>query len=124
MKPYTPKTGNPCTCRRGIERDNCPKCEGSGWEINFHALHARKQRQDMLSRFWDAVAAREQATGQGIEDILLAHYRKQGATAVALRRGRVLVRYERATPSPTGRRAYWHAITDRGMERLLERLVI
>lgn len=25
---YQPKTGQPCDCKRGIERDNCPACEG------------------------------------------------------------------------------------------------
>ncbi len=32
---YQPKTGQKCGCRRGIERDNCPTCEGTGWVIDF-----------------------------------------------------------------------------------------
>lgn len=32
---YQPKTGEPCTCRRGVQRDNCPACEGTGQRIDF-----------------------------------------------------------------------------------------
>ncbi len=39
---YTPYTGEPCGCRPGIERDNCPRCEGSGWRIDFAAIHAAR----------------------------------------------------------------------------------
>jgi hypothetical protein len=34
---YQPKTGNKCGCKRGIERDNCPACEGTGMQIDFKA---------------------------------------------------------------------------------------
>jgi len=34
----TPKTGECCTCKRGIMRDNCPTCEGSGMVIDFKAI--------------------------------------------------------------------------------------
>lgn len=41
-KPATPTLG-PCSCRRGIERDNCPACEGTGQRIDFAAIRdARK----------------------------------------------------------------------------------
>lgn len=30
-----PRTGQPCTCRRGQQRDNCPACEGTGYRIDF-----------------------------------------------------------------------------------------
>lgn len=40
-KPYQPKTGEPCHCRPGIERDNCPQCEGTGMRIDFAAIRAR-----------------------------------------------------------------------------------
>lgn len=39
--PYQPKTGEKCSCRRGIERDNCSACEGTGWKIDFRAIRAR-----------------------------------------------------------------------------------
>ena len=40
---HRPKTGQPCSCRRGIERDNCPQCEGTGQRIDFAAIrNARK----------------------------------------------------------------------------------
>lgn len=39
--PYQPKTGQRCHCRPGIERDNCPACEGTGWRIDFAAIRAR-----------------------------------------------------------------------------------
>lgn len=41
MKPYQPKTGVPCTCKRGQQRDNCAACEGTGWQIDFAAIRAR-----------------------------------------------------------------------------------
>jgi hypothetical protein len=39
---YQPKTGERCGCRRGIERDNCAACEGTGQRIDFKAIRARK----------------------------------------------------------------------------------
>ncbi len=38
---YQPKTGKPCYCKRGIQRDNCPQCEGTGWVIDFAAIRAK-----------------------------------------------------------------------------------
>lgn len=38
---YQPKTGNRCFCRRGIQRDNCPECEGTGMQINFKLIRQR-----------------------------------------------------------------------------------
>ena len=35
---YQPKTGQKCGCRRGVQRDNCPACEGTGWVIDFRAI--------------------------------------------------------------------------------------
>jgi len=42
-RPYQPKTGEKCHCRRGIQRDNCPDCEGTGWRINFRAIRERSK---------------------------------------------------------------------------------
>jgi hypothetical protein len=39
---YQPKTGAKCGCRRGIQRDNCPNCEGTGHVIDFRAIRNRK----------------------------------------------------------------------------------
>lgn len=45
-KQYQPKTGQPCGCKRGQERDNCPNCEGTGQRIDFKAIReAVKQEQ-------------------------------------------------------------------------------
>jgi len=41
--PYQPKTGAKCGCRRGVQRDNCPACEGTGWVIDFAAIRRRNQ---------------------------------------------------------------------------------
>ncbi len=41
-KAYQPKTGAPCTCKPGIQRDNCPACEGTGWKIDFKAIRDKK----------------------------------------------------------------------------------
>lgn len=38
---YQPKTGARCGCRRGVQRDNCPACEGTGWLIDFAAIRRR-----------------------------------------------------------------------------------
>jgi hypothetical protein len=38
---YQPKTGAKCGCKRGVQRDNCPTCEGTGWVIDFRAIRAR-----------------------------------------------------------------------------------
>ncbi len=40
---YQPKTGEPCNCRRGQQRDNCPECEGTGMRIDFRAIRARRK---------------------------------------------------------------------------------
>lgn len=39
---YQPKTGQPCHCRSGQQRDNCPDCEGTGQRIDFAAIRAHK----------------------------------------------------------------------------------
>lgn len=36
-----PTTGARCTCRPGVQRDNCPTCEGTGWVIDFAAIRNR-----------------------------------------------------------------------------------
>ncbi len=38
---YQPKTGTKCSCKRGVQRDNCPACEGTGFCIDFAAIRAR-----------------------------------------------------------------------------------
>jgi hypothetical protein len=40
---YQPKTGAACGCKRGIERDNCANCEGTGRVIGFAAIRARNK---------------------------------------------------------------------------------
>jgi len=35
---YQPTTGYPCGCKRGLQRDNCPNCEGTGQAIDFAAV--------------------------------------------------------------------------------------
>lgn len=37
------KTGAKCGCKRGVARDNCPTCEGTGYVIDFAAIRARTQ---------------------------------------------------------------------------------
>lgn len=44
MSEYQPKTGQKCSCRLGIQRDNCANCEGTGWVIDFSAIRARSAR--------------------------------------------------------------------------------
>ena len=41
-----PLTGSACGCKRGIERDNCPNCEGTGKAIDWKRYHQeRRERQ-------------------------------------------------------------------------------
>jgi hypothetical protein len=47
MPAYTPRTEARCTCRRGIERDNCPTCEGTGWVIDFARIH--RERREIVA---------------------------------------------------------------------------
>lgn len=35
---YQPKTGVKCSCKKGVHRDNCPNCEGTGWVIDFKKI--------------------------------------------------------------------------------------
>ena len=39
---YQPKTGARCTCRPGVQRDNCPACEGTGWCLDFGKIRGKK----------------------------------------------------------------------------------
>lgn len=41
LNPYQPKTGAKCSCKKGIQRDNCPSCEGTGWIIDFKQIRDR-----------------------------------------------------------------------------------
>ena len=41
MSAYQPKTGAKCGCRRGVQRDNCPRCEGTGMVIDFKAIREK-----------------------------------------------------------------------------------
>ncbi len=38
---YQPKTGAKCGCKRGVQRDNCPACEGTGFCIDFARIRRR-----------------------------------------------------------------------------------
>ena len=42
---YQPKTGVKCSCKKGVQRDNCPACEGTGMMIDFAAIRARNKPQ-------------------------------------------------------------------------------
>lgn len=39
---YQPKTGRACSCRRGVQRDNCSNCEGTGQVVDFRAIRNRQ----------------------------------------------------------------------------------
>ena len=43
--PYRPLTGAKCTCKRGIERDNCASCEGTGKSIDFAKIRAERAQK-------------------------------------------------------------------------------
>ncbi len=39
---YQPKTGAKCGCKRGVQRDNCSACEGTGMVIDFASIRAKR----------------------------------------------------------------------------------
>jgi len=39
---YQPKTGAKCSCRPGVQRDNCPSCEGTGMVVDFRTIRQAK----------------------------------------------------------------------------------
>ncbi len=45
---YQPKTGQPCHCKPGIQRDNCPDCEGTGQQIDFAAIRTRRGKGQLI----------------------------------------------------------------------------
>lgn len=45
MSAYQPRTGEQCSCRPGIWRDNCPACEGTGWRIDFTVIRRRSHQE-------------------------------------------------------------------------------
>lgn len=47
---HQPKTGERCSCRRGVQRDNCPACEGTGWRVDFAAIRQRTAICSVLTR--------------------------------------------------------------------------
>ena len=42
--PELPRLG-PCGCRPGVQRDNCPNCEGTGQAIDWRQYYANKREQ-------------------------------------------------------------------------------
>lgn len=35
-----------CSCRKGVQRDNCPNCEGTGKAIDWRAFHATSRAKE------------------------------------------------------------------------------
>ena len=54
-------TKGACHCRRGLERDNCPNCEGTGWAIDWREWHSRPKAP---AGFADRVLERLRATAE------------------------------------------------------------
>ena len=49
---YQPKTGQACGCKRGVQRDNCPQCEGTGQRIDFKAIRERQAPINYTLKLW------------------------------------------------------------------------
>lgn len=49
---YQPKTGAKCTCRKGVQRDNCASCEGTGYRIDFKRVRESKSMTIDLPSYW------------------------------------------------------------------------
>jgi hypothetical protein len=48
---HQPKTGQPCFCKPGQQRDNCPTCEGTGQRIDFAAIRAKAPAEAKVSEY-------------------------------------------------------------------------
>ena len=49
---YQPKTGEPCPCRPGVQRDNCPACEGTGQKIDFKKVRGPSDKKAAANEWW------------------------------------------------------------------------
>jgi CDGSH-type Zn-finger protein len=70
---HQPKTGLPCFCRPGIQRDNCPQCEGTGQQIDFAAIRARRLQSEAPTWENQLAKARKLAAKDGIEALNNPH---------------------------------------------------
>ena len=77
---YQPKTGQPCHCKRGQHRDNCPDCEGTGQKIDFKAIRDRQLIKKRLEYLRAEIVAERISYGEISELQSLAKYIEQGDT--------------------------------------------
>jgi hypothetical protein len=56
--PWQPRTGARCSCRPGVARDNCPTCEGTGWVIDFRAIHREREERNAQDKCIEGAIAR------------------------------------------------------------------
>ena len=63
---YQPKPGAKCSCRRGVQRDNCPNCEGTGLVIDFKAIRGQTQSdgETLIKLLKEAKAYMDPCEGQ------------------------------------------------------------
>lgn len=47
---YQPKTGAKCSCKKGVQRDNCATCEGTGLVIDFNAIRNKQTLKNITSK--------------------------------------------------------------------------
>lgn len=64
---YQPKTGEKCSCKPGIERDNCPSCEGTGMKIDFKKIRARNVKPTKEGKIIQRPEAKPTCTAHGKE---------------------------------------------------------
>ena len=64
-KEYQPKTGVKCSCKKGIERDNCARCEGTGMQIDFKKI--REQNAPKFLTIEQAMKAGNDGKNQDIK---------------------------------------------------------
>lgn len=61
---YQPKTGAHCGCKRGVQRDNCPVCEGTGMVVDFAAIRLRAQEDSECAEQWRSFRESLETTGR------------------------------------------------------------
>ena len=91
---YQPKTGASCSCRPGVQRDNCRHCEGTGQQINFKAIRGRHagyqytQEIDAFdSSFYDTEAMRIDAQNGNFELERAEEYRHEAIVQASIING-------------------------------------
>jgi len=74
----TYQTDTPCSCRPGAQRDNCTACEGTGFLIDFHAIHRDRHTEKQSKAAQDVALC-----SRTIDDLVDLQDRGHGDASIA-----------------------------------------